>query len=85
MSIGVKLSRVNQYTAKKQSLQLNTVERSLRTSLFDYAPDGIVIADTNGYYLDANPSMCQMLGYTHEELVGLHVSQVVAPEEVAYY
>ena len=80
----MKLSRVNQYTAKKQSLQLNTVERSLRTSLFDYAPDGIVIADTNGYYLDANPSMCQMLGYTHEELVGLHASQVVTPEEVAY-
>ena len=29
--------------------------------LFDYAPDGIVIVDSKGYYLNANPSICRML------------------------
>jgi len=50
--------------------------------LFDYAPDGIVIADQASYYLDANPSMCRMLGYSHDELVGLHASDIVAPMEI---
>src|SRR5262249_28581068 len=50
--------------------------------LFEYAPDGIVIADRSSYYLDANPSMCRMLGYTHDELVGLHASDIVAPKEI---
>lgn len=50
--------------------------------LFESVPDGILIADTQSYYLDANPQMCTMLGYTHEELVGLHGSDIVAPQEV---
>lgn len=55
-------------------------EGSYRT-LFEYAPDGIVIADIQGYYLDVNPSMCAMLGYTRQELVGLHSKEVVASGE----
>jgi PAS domain S-box-containing protein len=50
-------------------------------TLFDQAPDGIIIADTESNYLDANASACRMLGYTHDELVGLHASDIVVPEE----
>src|SRR5580692_9237441 len=49
-------------------------------ALFEYAPDGIVIADPESYYLDANSSMCRMLGYTRDELVGLHASDIVVKE-----
>ena len=65
-------------------------EESLRASearyrrLFDCAPDGIVIADRESYYIDANPSMCRMLGYSREELVELHASDIVAEEEVQH-
>ena len=51
-------------------------------ALFEYAPDGIVIADPKSYYLDANSSMCRMLGYTRDELVGLHASDIVVKEEI---
>ena len=51
-------------------------------TLFDYAPNGIVIADPESFYLDANASICEMLGYTRDELVGLHASDIVAPAEV---
>ncbi|HEU5398467.1 MAG TPA: PAS domain S-box protein, partial [Gammaproteobacteria bacterium] len=51
-------------------------------SLFEHAPDGIVVADTKGFYLDGNPSICRMLGYSHEELVRLHSSDIVVPEEL---
>lgn len=56
-------------------------EAKYRT-LFQYSPDGIVIADTESYYLDANPTICEMLGYTRDELVGLHASDIVVSEEI---
>jgi PAS domain S-box-containing protein len=65
-------------------------ESALRASeeryraLFDYAPDGIVIADAESFYLDANASICRMLGYSHEELIGLHASDIVVPAEIEH-
>ncbi|MDB6071954.1 MAG: Blue-light-activated protein, partial [Verrucomicrobiales bacterium] len=49
--------------------------------LFEYAPDGILIADGDCFYLDANASACLMLGYEREELIGLHTRDIVIPEE----
>lgn len=43
-------------------------------ALFEHVPDGILIADSHNYYLDANPSMCESLGYGLDELVGMRVS-----------
>ena len=66
----------------------NRVEDERRASearyrtLFDHAPDGIVIANPNSYYLDANASICRMLGYTRDEFIGLHASNIVAPSEI---
>ena len=50
--------------------------------LFDFAPVGIVYSDAAGYYLDANACICEMLGYTHDEFVGLHASDIIAPVQV---
>ncbi|MEO7999601.1 MAG: PAS domain S-box protein, partial [Gemmatimonadaceae bacterium] len=47
--------------------------------LFDASPDGLVIADGAGNYLDGNPSICRMLGYTREEFVQLNAIDVVLP------
>lgn len=52
--------------------------------LFDYAPDGILIADPDSYYLDANASACQLLGYSRDELIGLHASDIVKESELDY-
>jgi two-component system, cell cycle sensor histidine kinase and response regulator CckA len=66
------------------------IERARRTSderylvLFQYAPDGILIADRDSRYVDANPAMCRMLGYSREELIGLHATDIVAPFEVKH-
>jgi PAS domain S-box-containing protein len=56
----------------------------LNRTLFDYAPDGIVIADRESYYIDVNKSMCRMMGYTREEFIGLHASDIVVPDEVQH-
>jgi PAS domain S-box-containing protein len=51
-------------------------------SLFENVPDGILIADKNGVYLDANPAICRMLGYLKEELIGMNGTDIVSPVEV---
>ena len=53
-------------------------------ALFEYAPDGILIADSQSHYLDANPSICKMLGYTRDELVCMHASDIIVQTEVQY-
>ncbi len=53
-------------------------------SLFEYAPDGIVIANLEGRYLDANASICHMLGYTRDELIGKNASDIVVPAEIPH-
>jgi len=71
-------------TERKQAeQQLRTSEDRYRT-LFEYAPDGIVIADAGARYVDANSSACRMLGYARTELIGLHSSQIVVPEEISH-
>ena len=53
-------------------------------ALFDYAPDGIVICDQAGVYLDGNASICRMLGHTRAELIGMHASRIVAADEIEH-
>jgi PAS domain S-box-containing protein len=65
-------------------------EESLRASearyhtLFECAPDGIVIADPYSRYLDANDSACRMLGYSREEFTRLGAADIVMPEEIPH-
>ena len=53
-------------------------------SLFEHGPDGIIISSPEKYYLDANESMCRMLGYERDELIGMHAADVVAESEVEF-
>jgi len=62
-------------------------ERTLRLNearyraLFEHAPDGLVIVAPDTAYLDANPSLCRMLGYTREEMIGRHTLDIVAESD----
>jgi diguanylate cyclase (GGDEF)-like protein/PAS domain S-box-containing protein len=50
------------------------------TAIFQHALNAILLASDEGRYLDANPSACTLLGYPHDQLVGLPVAAVVVPE-----
>src|SRR5262249_46338212 len=52
--------------------------------LFEHAPMGIVLADAQSFYVDVNPTACEMFGYTHDEFVGLHASDIVAHVEIEH-
>jgi PAS domain S-box-containing protein len=79
----VVLKVVQHSSAQLLSFPPSTAEENYR-KLFDYAPDGILIADSNSYYLDANPALCKMLGYSREEVVGKHASDIVASSELEH-
>ncbi|HLA45844.1 MAG TPA: PAS domain S-box protein, partial [Aggregatilineales bacterium] len=51
--------------------------------LMQQASDGILIADESEHYVDANSRICEMLGYTREELLQLGISDIISPEDLA--
>ncbi len=71
-------------SARHLAEQASTQSEARYRTLFEYAPDGILIADAQSNYLDANPSACRMLGYTREEFIGLHASDIVVPDEIPH-
>ena len=49
-------------------------------SIFQSSWDGMSILDLKGYFVEVNPAYCRMLGYTREELLHMHVRDVVQPD-----
>ena len=62
---------------------LRTSEARYRT-LFEHAPDGILVVDSQCRFLDANAGICRMLGYTRDALAGMHVSDILREEDVPH-
>ena len=64
---------------KKAENELLKNEQKYRT-LFDLAPSGIILSDSEGNIMAANPAFCESLGYTKEEIIGSNVRKFAAPE-----
>jgi PAS domain S-box-containing protein len=70
------------------SVPLNRMHEDLEASraesrrLIELAPDGIFLADLKGRYTDVNDAGCRILGRTREELVGMTITDLLAPEEL---
>lgn len=67
---------------KRSETALRASEEHFR-SIFDQATDGILVSDIKGHLLDANSAICQMLGYSRDELLKLTNADIVVPDEVA--
>ena len=69
-------------TAQKQAeTALRSSEEHFRT-IFEQATDGILVSDIKGHLLDANSAICQMLGYSRDELLKMTNADIVVPDEV---
>jgi PAS domain S-box-containing protein len=60
-------------TERKNIEQALTDELTRRRILIDQSRDGIVVLDQNGKVYEANQRFTEMLGYTPEEILNLHV------------
>jgi PAS domain S-box-containing protein len=61
-------------------LTLQTLESRFK-SLFENSLDGVILSKVEGNIISANPSICKMLGYLHEELVNLQRNQLMDLED----
>ncbi len=61
--------------------QLRTSEERLRSTL-DYAPIGMALFTLDGYWLDVNPAICQILGYPSEELFQKTFKDLTHPDDL---
>jgi diguanylate cyclase (GGDEF)-like protein/PAS domain S-box-containing protein len=50
---------------------------------FESAPVGMVISEPTGRSLQVNAAMCQMLGYTREQLLAINSSEIIHPDDLA--
>jgi PAS domain S-box-containing protein len=66
---------------KRIEQDLRHSESQVRT-LIEQASDGIFMTDHNGYYREANSRSCTMLGYAREELLRMHIADLVSLEDV---
>jgi diguanylate cyclase (GGDEF)-like protein/PAS domain S-box-containing protein len=52
-------------------------------SIFDHAPIGVAMVNLEGRYLHANRSLCEILGYTEEQLQALTWQEITHPDDLA--
>ena len=71
----------------KEALEQKTEElayaKELFQNVFDQAAVGIARLDATGRCLMVNPRLCEMLGYTPEELLAVRLPQLTHPDDVA--
>lgn len=71
-----------------QQQQLESVLRQNEAyfrSLFENSPVAYQLLDKQGFYLDVNSELCNLLGYTREELLGKSFGEFWTPQTKPYF
>ena len=56
--------------------------KALFDATFADSPIGMAVLDANGVYLDVNPALCAMVGYSRDELLGDTFTTITHPDDV---
>ena len=72
-------------TEVRQAEELLRISEQRYRTLFDSASDGIVVHDLDGSILEANSALRSSLGLAPQELLGLSVADLCAPEAAVTY
>ena len=72
----------NIQTVERHVAALRESEERFR-SAFDYATIGMALVSPEGRWLQVNRSLCDILGYSEDELLGMTFQEVTHPDELA--
>ncbi|MDI6853727.1 MAG: PAS domain S-box protein [Deltaproteobacteria bacterium] len=72
------LEKIDEYARAKQALAESEVR--LRR-IFEGAPVGICLRNAQGLFLESNPALCRMLGYSREELRSMTLGMLTHPDD----
>ncbi len=73
------LSVIRDITEQVEAERELREREALYRGIFEATYDGLCILDMDGHFVEVNPAYCQMFGYTHDELIGMDGSTLVAP------
>jgi PAS domain S-box-containing protein len=74
---------------KREIRDRQQAEKTLRESeerfrsIFENVSVGIALLDLDGYILTANEANCRFLGYSPDEIIGMHFSRLTHPEDLS--
>ncbi|ETZ20848.1 hypothetical protein N824_29615 [Pedobacter sp. V48] len=78
--------KVEERSAKLRELYLELQKSEERYhSLFEHASDAIYVLNTEGDFMDVNDSVCQMTGYSRQELLGMNITSLLNDELLENY
>jgi diguanylate cyclase (GGDEF)-like protein/PAS domain S-box-containing protein len=69
-------------SARHQAEQALAQSQARLSAVVEHALNAILLASDDGSYVEANPAACAMTGYTRDELLAMHVSQLVVPDSL---
>ena len=79
-SVDYVLALLVDITERKKAEEKAKLSATLIHYLSKYANDFIILLDENFCFLEVNERVVDFYGYTREELIGMHASQLRAPE-----
>lgn len=72
------LDRILRYARRRRTAEVELHEAAARYRvLFERAPDGILVVDSEGLLRDVNPCLADLFGYERDELIGKPVETLV--------
>src|SRR5215212_4261157 len=74
---------IRDMTERKRTEDALREARDRFRSIFDHAPIGVAVVSLEGRYLQVNRSLCEILGYTEEELQALTWQEITHPDDLA--
>jgi PAS domain S-box-containing protein len=78
------INGIRDITNRKQAEKEIKEARDFLEKIFNAAPDGIMVCDAEGYIQRTNKAVEGMLGYTQEEMQGVHTSELSSQEADHY-
>ncbi|HUJ20725.1 MAG TPA: response regulator [Bryobacteraceae bacterium] len=86
LAVGYENSRLfEELKQRAEDLEREIVERRRAAERYrmvvERASDGIVMTDREGNYLEVNPRMLEMLGYTREQFLGLNLRDLIPKQD----
>ncbi|MEH2233625.1 MAG: PAS domain S-box protein [Nostoc sp.] len=79
VGIGIILADVT--AAKQTEVALRESEERFR-AMFNQAAVGITLVGLDGRFLQINPALCEITGYSHEELTKMNFQEITHPDDL---